>query len=63
MLRLLCRATFDSTMGAIQNEILKRIIETNRMYGDVHVFQFQYINEQLNTRFLEQYSFRLFPAN
>ena len=50
-------------MRAIQNEILKRIIETNRMDGDVHVFQFQYISEQLNTRFLEQYPFKLFPAN
>ena len=42
-------------MQAIQNNVLKRIIETNRMYSDVHVFQFQYISEQLNTRFLEQY--------
>ena len=39
--RLKCRVTLDSRMRTIQYEILKRITETNRVYGDVQVFQFQ----------------------
>ena len=39
--RLKCRVTLDSRMRAIQYEILKRITETNRVYGDIKVFQSQ----------------------